>query len=179
MKMKRIKNLRALGTYFIKETIKIKQCEYSTQDYQDQFKNEFLKIKEEIKDDIVDSYLKKITNINLFQKDTGNILSESNHLLKRLEFIFHSCIKVGTELELSANHFALIRDAYEVTKEKIRLSALKGIISYQKKVANTKELNEFTKKCVLFINKNVRLFGMEINWELLNSYKQLRGKEPL
>ncbi|MDD5772321.1 MAG: hypothetical protein PHX78_02520 [bacterium] len=177
IKIKRIKNLRALENYFIKETLKIKQCEYSTYDYQGQLKDEFLKIKEEIKDDIVNSYLKRITSINLFRKGTGNILSESNHLLKRLEFIFHSCIKVGTELELSANHFALVRDAYEITKEKIRLSALKGIISYQKKVGNTKELNEFTKKCVLFINKNVRLFGMEISWELLNSYKQLRGKE--
>ena len=177
MKMKRIKNLHALENYFIRESIKIKQCEYNTRDYQEQLKNEFLKIKEKIKDDIVESYLKKITSINLFRKGSGNILSESNHLLKRLEFIFHSCIKVGNEHELSVNHFALIRDAYEITKEKIRLSALKGIISYQKKVTNTKELNEFTKKCVLFINKNVRLFGMEINWELLNNYKQLRGKE--
>ncbi|MEW6086814.1 MAG: hypothetical protein AB1498_00670 [bacterium] len=179
VKMKRIKSLRALENYFTKEIFKIKQCPYNTYDYQEQFKSEFLKIKEEIKDDIVNISLKKITGINLFRKDNKNILSESKYLLKRLEFIFNDCIKVGNELELSPNHFALIRDAYEITKEKIRLSALKGIISYQAKISGTKELNEFTKKCVLFINKNVRLFGMEISWELLNNYRQLRRKEVL
>ncbi|MFH1289027.1 MAG: hypothetical protein ABII25_10090 [bacterium] len=179
VKMKRIKNLRALENFFKKEVKKVKQCQYNTCDYQDQLKNEFLKIKEKIKDDIVNSYLKKITDFSLFHKGAKNILLESNHLLKRLEFIFHNCVKLGTELELSPNHFALIRDAYEVTKGKIRLSALKRIILYQKKISRTKKLDEFTKKCILFINKNVRLFGTEISWELLNSYKQLRGKNPL
>lgn len=174
VKMKHIKSLRSLEDFFEKEIEKIKQCQHNTHDYQDQLKDEFLKIKDGIKDEIVNSYLKKITGFGLFDRNAGDILLGSNHLLKRLEFIFHNCIKLGTALELFPNHFALIRDAYEVTKGKIRLSALKGIVSYQKKVSGTKELDEFTKKCILFISKNARLFGTEISWELLNNYKQLK-----